>query len=40
MPRKVMDVGRMAALGWTAPTPFEVGLKLAYEWYVAHAASL
>jgi GDP-L-fucose synthase len=38
MPRKVMDVGRMTALGWTAPTRLEEGIKAAYEWYVAHAA--
>jgi GDP-L-fucose synthase len=37
MPRKVMDVGRLRSLGWTAKTQFEDGLKLAYEWYVAHA---
>ena len=39
MSRKVMDVGRMTALGWTAPTRFEEGIKAAYEWYVAHAAA-
>ena len=40
MPRKVMDVGRMTALGWTAPTRFEEGIKAAYEWYVANAARI
>ncbi|GAA0541986.1 GDP-L-fucose synthase [Rhizomicrobium palustre] len=34
MPRKVMDVSRMTALGWTAQTRFEDGIKAAYEWYV------
>jgi GDP-L-fucose synthase len=38
MPRKVMDVSRMRALGWTAPTDFETGMKYAYEWYVANRA--
>ena len=38
MPRKVMDVSRMAALGWTAPTDFEAGMKHAYNWYVANRA--
>ena len=38
MPRKVMDVSRLAALGWTAKTPFEDGIKAAYDWYVAHKA--
>jgi GDP-L-fucose synthase len=38
MPRKVMDVGRLTALGWTARTPFREGMKQAYEWYVRNAA--
>jgi GDP-L-fucose synthase len=38
MPRKVMDVSRMAALGWTAPTSFDDGMREAYEWYVEHVA--
>ena len=38
MPRKVMDVSRMAALGWTAPTEFEAGMREAYRWYVEKIA--
>ncbi|MGA2206655.1 MAG: GDP-L-fucose synthase [Terracidiphilus sp.] len=38
MPRKVMDVSRLRALGWSAPTDFETGMKEAYQWYVANAA--
>ena len=38
MPRKVMDVSRLRALGWSAPTDFETGMKHAYEWYVANGA--
>jgi GDP-L-fucose synthase len=38
MPRKVMDVSRMTALGWTASTDFDTGMKFAYEWYVANRA--
>ena len=38
MPRKVMDVSRLAALGWSAPTDFETGMKEAYNWYVANVA--
>lgn len=38
MPRKVMDVGRMRNLGWTAPTHFENGMRIAYDWYVRNAA--
>ena len=34
MPRKVMDVGRLAALGWVAPTGLEDGFRRAYAWYV------
>ena len=38
MPRKVMDVSRINALGWTAKTEFEAGLNEAYRWYLANAA--
>jgi GDP-L-fucose synthase len=38
MPRKVMDVSRLRALGWTASTDFETGMKEAYRWYVANVA--
>jgi GDP-L-fucose synthase len=39
MPRKVMDVSRLAALGWTAPTPLEAGFRKAYAWYAGNAAA-
>lgn len=35
-PRKLMDVSRLAALGWKAKTPLDVGLKRAYEDFVHH----
>ena len=38
MPRKVLDVSRLRALGWSASTDFETGMKYAYEWYVANQA--
>jgi GDP-L-fucose synthase len=38
MPRKVMDISRLAALGWTAKTRFEDGIKTAYDWYAANRA--
>jgi GDP-L-fucose synthase len=38
MPRKVMGVSRLAALGWTARTSLEDGFRGAYEWYAANAA--
>ncbi len=39
-PRKLMDVSRLAALGWTAGISLKDGLRHAYEWYVEnHAAA-
>ena len=38
MPRKLLDVSRLRALGWSASTDFETGMKCAYEWYVANRA--
>ena len=35
-PRKVMDVSKLAALGWRAHTPLEEGLRSTYQWYVEH----
>jgi GDP-L-fucose synthase len=36
MPRKVMDVSRLSALGWSARTDLEEGFRKAYRWYVEH----
>lgn len=36
MPRKLMDISRLTAMGWTAKTPFNDGLAMAYSWYAAH----
>ena len=33
MPRKVMKVERINALGWRAPTDLETGFRRAYAWY-------
>lgn len=33
-PRKLMDVSRLAALGWSASIGLEQGLQSAYQWYV------
>ncbi len=38
MPRKVMDVSRLRALGWNATTDFETGLTKAYNWYASNVA--
>ena len=33
-PRKLLDVSRLAALGWRARTPLKEGIALAYEDYL------
>ena len=33
-PRKLMDVSRLAALGWKASISLEEGLRDAYGWFV------
>ena len=33
-PRKLMDVSRLGALGWSATIPLEDGLRDAYRWFV------
>lgn len=38
-PRKVMDVGRMTAMGWQAPTQLDEGLRVAYAWYRDNVAT-
>ncbi|MEO5375312.1 MAG: GDP-L-fucose synthase [Alphaproteobacteria bacterium] len=37
-PRKVMDVSRLAALGWTSRIDLRQGLADAYAWYLANVA--
>ena len=34
MPRKVLDVSRLAALGWTASTSLSDGLVATYDWFL------
>jgi len=38
MPRKVMDVDRLAAMGWRAKTDLEQGFRLAYQAFLAEGA--
>ena len=38
MPRKLMNVNRMDALGWTATIPLERGLADVYRWFAAQEA--
>jgi GDP-L-fucose synthase len=37
-PRKLLDVSRMTALGWTARTPLPEGLRRTYAWFLEHVA--
>jgi GDP-L-fucose synthase len=39
-PRKLMDVGRLAALGWRYSIALEDGLRDAYQWFVANHANV
>jgi GDP-L-fucose synthase len=39
MPRKVLDVSRLAALGWRAKIPLAPGFRMAYKWYVENASA-
>lgn len=32
-PRKIVDVSRLAAMGWTAKVPLDDGLRRTYDWY-------
>jgi len=38
-PKKLMDVSRLAALGWQASTSFEQALNETYRWYLDNRAS-
>lgn len=37
-PRKLLDVGRLHALGWRHRVPLKIGIKQTYEWYIAALA--
>jgi GDP-L-fucose synthase len=39
-PRKLLDVGRLAALGWRPEIPFEAGVAETYRWFLANQADL
>lgn len=38
--RKLLDVSRLHALGWKAKTSLSDGLRISYEWFLAHHATL
>jgi GDP-L-fucose synthase len=37
-PRKVMDIGKLAAMGWTARISLEDGLRDTYQWFLDNTA--
>jgi GDP-L-fucose synthase len=37
-PRKLLDVSRLASLGWRTAVDLREGLRRTYEWYLAHEA--
>lgn len=37
-PRKLMDVSRLAAMGWRAKTPFDAALDTTYRWFLDNYA--
>ena len=39
-PRKLMDVGRLAAMGWRARTPLREGIASTYDWFTSNIAAL
>jgi GDP-L-fucose synthase len=36
MPRKLLDVSRLSALGWTARIELREGIRATYDWYADH----
>lgn len=39
-PRKLMDVSRLASMGWKANIPLETGIQSTYKWFCDHVAEL
>ncbi|MES2169375.1 MAG: GDP-L-fucose synthase [Actinomycetota bacterium] len=39
-PQKLLDVGRMTELGWTAGTLLVTGIGKTYEWFLSHVGEL
>lgn len=35
-PRKLLDVSRLASMGWCATTGLEAGLQNTYQWFLEH----
>jgi nucleoside-diphosphate-sugar epimerase len=39
-PRKLMDVSRLASMGWTASIPMHSGIASTYRWFLQNRQSL
>jgi GDP-L-fucose synthase len=39
-PRKLMDINKLKALGWTAKIPLEVGIQKTYDWFLSNQNKL
>lgn len=39
-PRKLLDVSRLSAMGWTAKTPLKEGIRRTYSWYLDNVERL
>ena len=39
-PRKLLDVSRLSALGWSATTPLSEGIKRTYDWFLDNQAHI
>jgi nucleoside-diphosphate-sugar epimerase len=39
-PRKLLDVSRLASMGWRAGIDLRPGLKNTYDWFLTHAADM
>ena len=39
-PRKLLDVGRLKALGWSPTIALRAGIESTYRWYLEHVAGL
>ena len=40
VPRKLLDSGRLGAMGWTAATGLGDGIRRTYAWYLEQGAAL
>ena len=38
-PRKLLDVSKLAALGWRAKIPLQQGIEQTYQWYLENQAA-